>query len=195
MSRVVGRAGENMKEAFETIYRFYAKFLTGIAVLAAFAFFAMMWLIDANALSRKLFNFPVVGTLEGTEALMVIAILMPMAYTQMRRGHIRVTLLTKRLPQGTQRLLYALTLLIGMLFAAWATYASFEFFMRSYSINEQAWGSVRFPIYPSKGAVALGMGLLSVQFLLDFIRVAVFRMKDEEFFDHGDDESAPRSEF
>lgn len=169
-----------MRKAFETVYRLYARFLTGVAVAAAAAFFALMWLIDANALSRRVFNAPVTGTLEITEALMVIAILMPMAYTQMMRGHIRVTLLTKVLPPRVQRGLYTAALIIGCLFAAWVAWAAYGYFLRSYNVNENAWGSVRFPIYPSKGAVALGMALLSIQFLLDAIRVGVFGMPDEE---------------
>lgn len=163
-----------MRQTFETVYRLYSRFLMAIAVGAAFAFFAMMWLIDVNALSRKILNAPVTGTLEITEALMVVAILLPMAYAQMTRSHIRVTLLTKHLPKGAQRLLYAGALLIGFVFAAWAAWAAFGYFMRSYRIDEHAWGSVRFPIYPSKGAVSLGMALLSIQFLLDTIRVGVF---------------------
>lgn len=176
-----------MRDLFETIYRLYAKLLMGIATLAAFGFFAIMWLIDANSLSRKLFNVPITGTLEITEAFMVVAILMPMAYTQMRRGHIRVTLVTKNFSPRWQRIFFTGSLIVGFLFAAWATYASFNFFLRSYSIDEHAWGSIRFPIYPSKGAVALGMFLLTIQFLLDAIRVGVFGMDDPEFSDHGDE--------
>jgi TRAP-type C4-dicarboxylate transport system permease small subunit len=176
-----------MRDLFETIYRIYGKFLTGLAVLAAFGFFGIMWLIDANALSRKIFNAPITGTLEITEALMVFAILLPMGYTQMRRGHIRVTLITGHFPPRLGKYFFVFSLLVGCIFAAWATYASFNFFMRSYNINEHAWGSIRIPIYPAKGAVALGMFLLSIQFLLDAIRVGVFDIEDEEFSDLGDD--------
>lgn len=182
-----------MQEIFETIYRLYTKLLMAIAVIAAFGFFGIMWLIDANSLSRKFFSAPITGTLEITEALMVVAILMPMAYTQMRRGHIRVTLITKHFPPVAQRVFYTSALLIGLVFSAWATYASYDFFLRSYSVNEHAWGSVSFPIYPSKGAVALGMLLLTIQFLLDAIRVGVFGIEDDAFTDFGDDDE-PRVE-
>jgi TRAP-type C4-dicarboxylate transport system permease small subunit len=154
--------------------------------MAAFAFFAMMWLIDVNALSRKLLNAPVTGTLEITEALMVVAILLPMAYAQMTRSHIRVTLLTKHLSVGAQRALYTVALFLGFVFAVWAAWAAFGFFLRSYSVDEHAWGTVRFPIYPSKGAVALGMALLAIQFLLDTIRVGVFGIGVVEEWDEGE---------
>lgn len=176
-----------MREIFDTVYRVYAKLLMVLAVIAAFGFFAIMWLIDLNSLSRKVFNAPITGTLEITEATMVIAILMPMAYTQMRGGHIRVTLLTKHLSPRWQRHLYTFTLAVGFVFCAWATYASFNFFLRSYAVDEHAWGTVSFPIYPSKGAVALGLLLLTIQFLLQVIRVGVFGIEDEEFADHGEE--------
>ena len=69
-----------------------------------------------------------------------------------------------------------------------AAYATFTFFQRSYNINEYAWGTVRIPIYPAKGAVSLGMLLLSIQFMLDVIRVGVFDILEDEFVDHSDDE-------
>ncbi len=176
-----------MRESFETMYRWYGRLLTALALAAAFGFFGMMWLIDANVFMRKLFNSPITGTLEITEALLVLAVLLPMAYTQMRRGHIRVTLLTQHLSPTLRRWLQVLALLVGFVFAAWATYATYRYFMRSYAINEHAWGSIRMPIYPVKGAVCLGMLLLSIQFLLDAVRLGVFGIEDDEFSDHGDD--------
>ena len=176
-----------MRDLFETIYGLYAKFLTALAIMAAFGFFGIMWLIDANVLSRRFFNAPITGTLEITEVLMVFAILLPMAYTQMRRGHIRVTLITGMFPSRIRKYFFVFSLVVGCIFAAWATYASFNFFLRSYNINEHAWGSIRIPIYPAKGAVALGMFLLSVQYFLDAIRVGVFDIEEDEFSDHGDE--------
>jgi TRAP-type C4-dicarboxylate transport system permease small subunit len=165
-----------MRGAFETIYRLYGKLLTLFAIAAGAIFFAMMLLIDANAFMRKLFNQPVTGTLEITEALMPIAILLPMAYTQLVGGHIRVTLLTKSLSPQVQRALLTAALLLGVGFAVWATWAAYGFALRSWQVDEHAWGTVRFPLYPSKAAIAVGTALLGIQFLLDAIRIGVFNM-------------------
>lgn len=168
-----------MKPMFTRVYQFYGRLLVVIAVVAGFAMFAMMWLVGLNSLTRKVFNAPIVGTVEITEALMTFAVMLPMAYTQFKRSHIRVTLLVSRLPPAVAHVLYAMTLLIGCLFFAWATWATFGFALRSYQIHEQAWGTIRFPIWPAKGAVAFGAALLSIQLLLDFLRVSVFHIIDE----------------
>src|SRR3546814_5887830 len=168
-----------MKPTFITIYRLYGRLLAAMAVVAGLAMFVMMWLVCLNSLTRKLFNAPVVGTVEITEALMSVAIMLPMAYTQLKRSHSRVTLLVSRLPPAVAHILYAVALLIGCLLFAWATWAAFGYALRSYQIDEQAWGTIRFPLWPAKGAVALGAALLSIQLLLDFLRVRVFQITDE----------------
>lgn len=159
-----------MAYRFERLYRAYVRLLTWLGVLCGLITFAIMWLIDANALLRKLFNSPVPGAFELTEAGLVLIVFLSLAYTQSRRGHIRVTLLTRHLPIGVQHGLYVVVLLIGAIFFAWCAYAAFGYAMRSYRIGEEEWGLIRFPIWPVKMAIFLGTTLLSAQFLLDALR-------------------------
>lgn len=159
-----------MRSAFHTLYRLYGQLLTGIAVAAGFALFLLMLLVVANALTRKLINWPILGTQEITEALMPLIILLPLGFTQLQRGHIRVQLLTDRLPHGARRLIYILTLAIGCAFFAWVAWATYLYGLRAIHVGETAWGLIRFPIWPSKMGVALGAVLLSIQFLLDIVK-------------------------
>lgn len=162
-----------MHATFHAIYRIYGYLLTGIAVSAGAALFALMFLVDANALTRKLFNWPIVGTQEITEALMPLIILLPLGYTQLMRGHIRVQLLTDRFPHGARRVIYMATLASGCAFFAWVAWAAWLYGLRAYTVGETAWGLVRFPIWPSKMGVALGSALLSLQFALDIIKSVI----------------------
>ncbi|SRR5690606_25455250 len=159
-----------MAQGFERLYRAYVRLLTWLGILCGLITFAIMWLIDANALMRKLFNTPVPGAFELTEAGLVLIVFLSLAYTQSRRGHIRVTLLTRHLPIGLQHALYIAVLLVGAAFFAWCAYAAFGYAMRSYSIGEEEWGQIRFPIWPVKMAIFVGTVLLSAQFLLDALR-------------------------
>lgn len=162
-----------MRSAFHAFYWLYGTLLTGIAVAAGAALFILMFLVDANALTRKLLNWPIVGTQEITEALMPLIILLPLGFTQLKRGHIRVQLLTDRLPRGTRRIIYMVTLAAGCAFFAWVAWATYLYALRAYNVGETAWGLVRFPIWPSKMGVALGAALLSVQFLLDILKALI----------------------
>src|SRR5690606_9894380 len=86
------RWGSRMAQGFERLYRAYVRLLSWLGILCGLITFAIMWLIDANALMRKLFNTPVPGAFELTEAGLVLIVFLSLAYTQSRRGHIRVTL-------------------------------------------------------------------------------------------------------
>ncbi|MEQ9122137.1 MAG: TRAP transporter small permease [Alphaproteobacteria bacterium] len=159
-----------MAQSFERFYQAYGRFVDVLGLLAGAIAFAIMWLIDLNVFTRKAFNAPVQGTFEFTEAGLVLIVFFALAFTQRRRGHIRVTILTSRLPLGVQHALYVIVLFIAALLIAWYAYAAFAAAERSFKLNEQEWGVVRFAIWPVKAAIALGCAAFSLQFLLDSIR-------------------------
>lgn len=159
-----------MAQSFDRLYQAYGRFVILLGMVAGAAAFAVMWLIDANALMRKLFNQPVQGALEITEAALVLIIFLSMAYTQRRRGHIRVTLLTRHLPLNVRHVLFVLILLVGSALTAWYAFAAYTYAVRSFNINEMEWGVITFVVWPIKSSIALGWGLFSLQFLLDAIR-------------------------
>jgi TRAP-type mannitol/chloroaromatic compound transport system permease small subunit len=162
-----------MLTAVLSIRDLYGRVLTWISLLAGTALFLLMFLVCANSLSRKLLNMPIHGTLEITEVVMPVIILLPLAYTQHRDGHIRVELLTNRLHPRAVQMLGVVTLLIAAVLFAIFAYASFNFAMRAWSVGETSWGALPLPIWPSKFVVSLGAGLLSLHFLLDGIAVAL----------------------
>jgi TRAP-type C4-dicarboxylate transport system permease small subunit len=159
-----------MTERFERLYRAYVRLVTWFAILAGLITFALMWLIDANVFMRKFFNAPVQGSFELTEAGLVLIVFLSLAFTQARRGHIRVTLLSRHLPMHVQHRLYITVLFIGALFFAWCAVATIGNAIRSYNLDEQEWGVIQVSIWPVKSALALGTVLMCVQFLLDAIR-------------------------
>jgi len=151
-----------------TIRRAYGRFLYFVAAAAGVLTFAMMWLIDANALSRKVFNMPVPAGVELTQSMLTMAIMLPFGFVLFRREHVNTVFLTSRLPRYVDRWLHFFWMIAGCLVFAAVTYGTFKFGLRSYVMNEQVWGAnMRFPVYPAKFAVSLGTALLSIQFLLD----------------------------
>ncbi len=159
-----------MAESFERLYRAYGRIVSGFAVLAGLIIFAIMWLVDADVFMRKFFNAPVQGSFELTEGGLVLVVFLSLAFTQYRRGHIRVTLLSRHLPMSVQHGLYIAVLFIGALFFAWCTYATVGNAIRSYNIGEREWGVIQVAIWPEKSAIGLGTLLICLQFLLDAIR-------------------------
>ena len=155
--------------SFQRLYRAYGRLLRGCGLVSALATFLMMMLVVANVLGRYLFNAPLTGTLEFTESLLVLIIFLSVALTQYDGGHIRVTLLTRRLPRACARALTVFCMLAGAVFFAWCAYAAWKFAAQSWSFNEQEWGTVVFPLWPVKFVVFVGIAMLAIQFLLDAI--------------------------
>ncbi|MDZ7839615.1 MAG: TRAP transporter small permease [Gammaproteobacteria bacterium] len=164
-----------MRESFLSFYERYTRILYYLAFLAGLATFIIMCLIDASALTRKFLNWPLPGSVEITEALMVVGIILPMAYAQATRYHLRVPLLTNHLPLRFQQVFHVVAMFIGFLFFAAMTWSAFSFTYESFRIDEHVWGAnVRFPLYPVKGVMCLGFLMLAIQFLLDTVKILIF---------------------
>ncbi len=160
-----------MRDAFLRVYRYYSYLLWGAAVLAGMATFAIMWVIDINALSRKLFNAPLPAGVEITQALLPAVILLPFGYALLLRQHVNTVFLISRLTPRVANILHVFWMIVGCLLFAAITYGTFRYAMRSYDMNEQVWGAaIRFPVWPSKMAVSVGTALICIQFLLEAIR-------------------------
>ncbi len=157
--------------AFIKIQKLYGKFLYFCGVISGVSTFLMMALVVLNAVGRFIINKPIPGTLEITEALLTVLILLSLALTQYEGGHIHVVLITKRLSPRWQKALALVGVVLGLVFFAWSAYAAWGFAMQSLAMNEQEWGSVRFPLYPVKFIVFGGLMLISIQFLFDAIAI------------------------
>lgn len=154
----------------DTILRFRADFgrvLTLCGLFAGSLLVAVMLLVVANALLRYLFNAPIAGTLEVTEGALPVIVFLSLAMTQYEGGHIKVVLLTRRFPDRARRSAVVFAMLAGALLFAWATYAGWKLTAKSIAIGEIERGSIRYPLWPIKGAIAFGMALLTIQFLID----------------------------
>lgn len=157
-----------MSRIFENIYSLYGKVTLIAALIAGIATFAIMWLISLSALLRTLFNAPIPASVEISQALLVLCITFPLGFTLMKREHVRTIAMAQHLPAKTQTVIYAIWMVIGMLVFAAATYGTFQYGLRSYSMNEMVWGAtIQFPLWPSKLAVSIGCGMLAIQFTLE----------------------------
>lgn len=159
--------------AFQRLYRGYGRLLRAFGYVAEVAIFVIMLLVVANVIGRYLFNTPVPGSLEFTECLLVVVIFLSVALTQYDGGHIRVNLVTRRLPKWAARVLSVLSMLCGCAFFTWCSYAAWIYAFQSYSFGEREWGEVVFPLWPFKFVVFFGIALLALQFLLDAIAETV----------------------
>ena len=114
---------------------------------AGICFFSVMALILLNIIMRKLFNLPIMGTVELVGLLTATGIGFSLARCELNNGNVSMSILTDKLPPKMQRIIEILISIISLFFwimVAWKTlmYASSSF--------KSGWVSstASIPIYP-----------------------------------------------
>ncbi len=105
------------------------KITAGARVLVMIAVVFMMLITVVDVVLRKFFLSPILGVTEYSQMIMVI-ILLAAASTGMADGHIKVDLVTSRLPGKVQRVLEIITLILtcamALLMATSVAYAGYK---------------------------------------------------------------------
>ena len=145
--------------------------LSRLAALLSGAALLLMMLIGAfDVIFSKLFNLPIPGSFEATEALMVVSTFMALGYNQYKRGHIAVTLFTsrmKKIPAGVFRLVSHFMAFVFFFLLAWQGWI---YGLHSLEVLEYESGLISFPVYPAKLLAALGASLAALQCVADLVR-------------------------
>ncbi len=141
-------------------------FAISIISYAAFAFSAVS--ITADVFMRYFFNRPFSGVIELNTYLMPVMAYMALAYTQFKKQHIRVTIVTKRLDDKYRKyskvLGYALGLIITLLIGKQGWIYAINAFAKGESTLV---GMTTMKTWWARFALPIGMWALSIQFLSD----------------------------
>lgn len=165
-----------MERLFKAIYWLYGKITFFAALLAGVATFLIMCLIALSAFLRTFINAPIPASVEISQALLVLCITFPFAFTLMKRDHVQTVVLTQHFSKAAQRAIFLAWMVLGIFVFGCMTWGTWNYGMRSYSMNEMVWGAaIQFPLWPSKVAVSIGMGLLTIQFALEALGALILR--------------------
>jgi TRAP-type mannitol/chloroaromatic compound transport system permease small subunit len=140
-----------------------------LLVLGALGMLISMFIGVADVVGTKFLDYPVPGTLEFTESTMVLVVFGALAYTQTKRGHIRVEIFYNMGSARTRSLMEVYTQLIGLIFFGLLAWTGWQEALYSWNLGEATMGTIRFPLYPARFMLAFGVSLLVVQLLLDLI--------------------------
>ena len=145
----------------------YTVFCTFTAVLAAVTIALMILSTTMDATARYLINSPIPGIFELNEVLLVICVYMGMAWTQIERGHIRVTAFLMRVSDETEVKFNILAWVVTFIFLFILAYQSAIGAWESFQIREFRWGSVQMPIWWAKALVPIGCWMMNIQLIFD----------------------------
>lgn len=126
----------------------------------------MAVMITLDVLLRFFLNSPLPASVEISQLLEPYVILLPFAFSLANNRHVRVGILTLRLPAplsfASDILTYCLDFLLFFLFAVY----SWEEFLHSYQIDEIMMAAIKLPWWVGKFALPLGMALAGAQCVL-----------------------------
>jgi TRAP-type C4-dicarboxylate transport system permease small subunit len=141
----------------------------GLLLLGTVGMIASMLIGVADVVGTKFFDWPVPGTLEFTESTMVLVVFGALAYAQERRAHIRVELLYGHVGPRGQSFMEAVTHIVAFIFFALVAWQGLSELGYSWEMKEATMGTVRFPLYPARFFLLLGVLLLLARLALDIV--------------------------
>lgn len=124
----------------------------------------------ADVVGTEFLGRPVLGTLEFTESTMVLVVFGALAYAQERRAHIRVELLYSQVGPRGKSFMEAVTHIVAFIFFALMAWQGYVELLYSWEIMESTMGSVRFPLYPARSLLLLGVALLLLRLAIDIVQ-------------------------
>jgi TRAP-type C4-dicarboxylate transport system permease small subunit len=139
----------------------------GLLLLGTVGMIASMLIGVADVVGTKFFDHPVLGTLEFTESTMVLIVFGALAYAQERRAHIRVELLYGFVGARGQSFMETVTHIVAFIFFALVAWQGVGELLYSWEMKEATMGSVRFPLYPARFFLLLGVALLLLRLAID----------------------------
>ncbi|MEX6508298.1 TRAP transporter small permease [Jiella sp. M17.18] len=155
-----------MRRALDMLYRAAA----GLAALCLVAILVMV----AVQIAARLLDFALVklglpptrfivpSLAEISGFLLGAATFLALADTLAKNVHIRVDLLTTRLPDGVRRVVDGIVALLGAGVSGFATYAMAALALKSLSYNDLSYGMVAVPLALPQAVLALGLLILTV---------------------------------
>ena len=136
-----------------------------LVILAAGSIAIMMVINFTDIIGTKFFLRSVPGALDISEELMVLVTLLPLAFVALERGHIRITLLTVRLPSVVRFALQIVQYVIATLITGFITWRVFVQFQNTVDVMDLKEG-LDLPIWPANLAIVIAFGFLTLVWML-----------------------------
>ncbi|MBU1361652.1 MAG: TRAP transporter small permease subunit [Gammaproteobacteria bacterium] len=149
----------------------------------------LMLTVVPDLIARSAFGEAVYGMAETGIFVLVIVVFLALSTAQVRKEHFHVGVLDSLVSRETGRLLWigrhAVSAVVCGVFTWYAAMGA----IASTRSGEQSYAVIEYPIWPAKIVVAVGLLLLTVQFLMDCYEA----IRTPQYVAKGVHESAPES--
>mgnify|MGYP001821817385 FL=1 len=142
------------------------------ALVAAVLFVLSGAMLTYEVVARYFFLRPTIWAAELSQLCLIWGGMLAMAELLASRRHITVTAVTDLLPPGLQRVCAALALLLVVVFGVIVAYWGWDIFYDSFRRGRTTGSLLNLPVWISELAVPLGFVLLTLQGLVELLRMA-----------------------
>ncbi|MCX8021761.1 MAG: TRAP transporter small permease [Syntrophorhabdaceae bacterium] len=149
-------------EGFHHVIR---KITRGFCYGGMFFAIPLMLITTLDAIGRGLFDKPFPGTIELSEYMLSIMILLGAAYTQQVKGHVGVDFLTKRFSERKRDMIGIITTLASMFIVAIIVWQGYMEGIQEKTVSDM----LRVPQRPFRLLVTVGGILLWLELFLDLM--------------------------
>ena len=154
----------------DTLIRGFSRLL---AIVAAASIVAMVLAIAADVLVRNATGASLPGMIEVAETSLVVSVFFGLAWAAANGEHVAVTLLTDRFSAAWMRIVNIFVWTLSSAFLAWLLYASTVRAVDSTRMLEERFGIVRWPMYPMRWVLVVGLVALLLVAILNVLRSAL----------------------
>lgn len=137
-----------------------------LGIIGGLILLGIMFFVCADIFMRAVFNSPFPGSVEICALAVVYVIYFGLAYGLTKGAHVRVTLISERLPRKARRLCILLAYSVGTVFFGAATWRTWIYFWKSFTEREFMFASINIPWYFGKFAVPVGTFFMFITCLL-----------------------------
>ena len=123
----------------------------------------MMLLTTGEVLGRAIWNKPIPGTLELSSYMLAVFILLGVAYTQQVKGHVRVEMLVRRLPERVGYLFDILTTSLSLFIVVVLAWQGWILGVEEKAVSDM----LRIPQWPFKLLVFVAATSLALELFID----------------------------
>lgn len=149
----------------------------------------LMLTVVPDLVARSFFGEAVYGMSETGIFVLVIVVFLALSTAQVRKEHFHVGVLDSFVSRRTGRLLWiGRHLVSAVVCGVFSWYATLGAIAATRS-GEQSYAVIEYPIWPAKIVVAVGLALLTLQFLMDCYEA----IRTPDYVPNGELASAPES--
>jgi TRAP-type C4-dicarboxylate transport system permease small subunit len=123
--------------------------------------------ITLDVVLRYFLKASIPAGMEFTQILLVILVYFAFGAAQKSKVHIRVEFLVEKFPPRIRYFWEVAVYLFALVFFSFILVEAWVFFWDSYVMKEYYGGAVQVPIYPARGAIVIGCGLVIIELLRD----------------------------